>query len=221
MKSWNDFNYRRLPVLSNIQVASGSYILTFKREFDFIAGQVIGIGVSEKIPPRLYSIASGEKEDHIEILYTEKPDGTLTPMLSLLKSGDTILVTDPFGSFTNSDQSPIWIAVGTGIAPFMSRLLSGKGEGATLIHGVRTPDFFYYQNLLKERLGDNYIQCCSRCTVGPFYNGRVTSFLQHWDKLDLTRKYYLCGSAEMVVETRDKLIALGVPFANVNAEIYF
>jgi len=34
-------------------------------------------------------------------------------------------------------------------------------------------------------------------------------------------KYYLCGKALMVVETRDILIERGVPFSNILSEIYF
>ncbi len=34
-------------------------------------------------------------------------------------------------------------------------------------------------------------------------------------------KYYLCGSAEMVVDTRDILIRKGVPFDQIISEIYF
>ena len=34
-------------------------------------------------------------------------------------------------------------------------------------------------------------------------------------------KYYLCGSAEMVVEIRDILIEKGIPFDRIISEIYF
>ena len=39
--------------------------------------------------------------------------------------------------------------------------------------------------------------------------------------LDPVLKYYLCGSAEMVVDTRDILIEKGIPFENIVSEIYF
>ncbi|HNY09519.1 MAG TPA: hypothetical protein PKO42_06475, partial [Tenuifilaceae bacterium] len=67
----------------------------------------------------------------------------------------------------------------------------------------------------------NYIQCCSRCMPGSHYVGRVTSYLLQWDELDPNRNYYLCGSTEMVVETRSLLISRGVPPDRINAEIYF
>jgi ferredoxin--NADP+ reductase len=39
--------------------------------------------------------------------------------------------------------------------------------------------------------------------------------------LPLNYKYYLCGSAEMVVDVRDILIAKGIPYEQIFAEIYF
>ena len=131
------------------------------------------------------------------------------------------MVSEPFGTFTQVDDSAVYIAAGTGIAPFISRILSGKGENPTLIHGASYPEFFYYEKFLNKNLGKNYIQCCSRCDTDDYFQGRVTDFLKQWKNLNPTKKYYLCGSAEMVVETRDLLISRGVPFGNINAEIYF
>jgi len=41
------------------------------------------------------------------------------------------------------------------------------------------------------------------------------------DDLPEDQKYYLCGSAEMVVECREILISKGIAFSNIVAEIYF
>ena len=45
--------------------------------------------------------------------------------------------------------------------------------------------------------------------------------MKEWDSLDTNKKYYLCGSAEMVVETRDILLSRGGPVTNINSEIDF
>ncbi len=141
MNTWNNLKNKEMLVFDNKNLAKDAYILTFKRNFKFIAGQVVGLGINTQIEPRLYSIASGENDDYVEILYTEKADGKLTPMLSLLKAGDKILVSSPLGSFTENNDSPILIATGTGIAPLISMLKSGKGRNATLLHGVSLPDY--------------------------------------------------------------------------------
>ncbi|MDD4385714.1 MAG: hypothetical protein PHD06_11125 [Bacteroidales bacterium] len=221
MKNWNELKYSTYPIVSNTEIAEGAYILSIKREFNFLAGQVVGLGVSPDIPPRLYSIASGENDDLIDILYTEKSDGKLTPMLSSLNVGGRIMVSEPLGTFTNVSDNAVYIAAGTGIAPFISKIKSGKGKKPILIHGVSYPEYFYFKDYMEELLGRNYIQCCSRCPSDEFFQGRVTRFLNQWEGIHPNQKYYLCGSAEMVVDTRDTLIARGVPFANINAEIYF
>jgi ferredoxin/flavodoxin---NADP+ reductase len=220
MKTWDDLKYSTHTVYKNKELAQGAYVLSFKRNFNFMAGQVVALGITPTIAPRLYSIASGETDEFIEILYSEKLDGSLTPMLSLLKPSDNLMVSEPFGTFTQTSKSAVYIAAGTGIAPFMSRIRSAKAENPTVIHGASYPEFFYYNKEL-EIFGRNYIRCCSRCSNDQLFQGRVTDYVKQWSKLDPNKKYYLCGSAEMVVETRDALIAKGVPFANINAEIYF
>jgi ferredoxin--NADP+ reductase len=220
MIAWDPQSYNVEIILENKLIAPYAYLLKFKRKFNFIAGQVVGLGIDKELEPRLYSIASGENDEFIEILYTEKPDGKLTPMLSMLRPGDSLLVTKPFGSYTDCPDSPFWIATGTGIAPFISMLKSGKGKHATLIHGVRTLEYFYFSDFLKVNLANSYIQCCSSNCETTIYNGRVTDYLKV-QSLNPSKKYYLCGVAEMVVETRDLLISKGVPFNNIIAEIYF
>jgi ferredoxin--NADP+ reductase len=221
MKKWNEFDYDIQRVISNQSIAPGSYILKFKKITPFLAGQVVALGISRDIEPRYYSIASGENDELISILYSERVEGQLTPMLSTLKPGDSLMVSKPFGTFTQVKPNPIFIAAGTGIAPFISMLMSNKAKGATLIHGARYTDYFYYSDYLENTLGNRYIRCCSRCEQGSLFVGRVTDFVKQWNDLDLERPYYLCGSAEMVVETRDILISRGVPLNNINSEIYF
>lgn len=221
MKAWKEGDYRLQQVISNTRLAPGAFLLKFRKQFDFSAGQIVALGVSTDIEPRFYSIASSEEDELISVLYTEKPDGKLTPMLSMLNPGNLILVSKPFGAFTSFKSEPVFVAAGTGVAPFISALLSNKVRGATLIHGAPYPEYFYFSDYLSEKLGRNYIQCCSRCMPGSHYVGRVTSYLLQWDELDPNRNYYLCGSTEMVVETRSLLIPRGVPPDRINAEIYF
>lgn len=221
MTNWSDHNYSKQRVISNVKIAPGSHLLKFHKNHHFSAGQVIALGINTEIEPRLYSIASSETDDLITILYSEREDGSLTPMLSLLKPGDTILVSEPFGNFTKFKDNAVFIASGTGIAPFMSMLQSNKVNHATVIHGASYPDFFYFSEFLESTLGERYIRCCSRCLPGCLYVGRVTKFLKEWDNLDPNKNYYLCGSSEMVVETRDILISRGVSVAKINSEIYF
>jgi ferredoxin--NADP+ reductase len=146
-------------VTSIEEIRKDVYILSFKRDFNFIPGQVIGITDSNEIPPRLYSIASGNNEDFVRILFDVKDGGVLTPRLASLDRGSTISTTLPMGSFICNESIAYWIATGTGIAPFASMFFSGLGFNKTLIHGARTLDSFYFEKEFTAGFGQNYIRC--------------------------------------------------------------
>jgi len=210
-----------VEVLELKEISTGIFILSHKREDDFLAGQVIAITDEPKDQPRLYSIASGVNEKEVRILFNRVPRGRLTEKLVNLKRGDQIYVSRPFGKFTGTTEPAYWIAAGTGIAPFASMFYSNLANGKILIHGGRNLDSFYFKEDFLRVLGKNYIRCCSQEHAPGIFNGRLTSYLKLCNDLSKTHKYYLCGSAEMVVETRDILIEKGIPFSNIIAEIYF
>jgi ferredoxin/flavodoxin---NADP+ reductase len=208
-------------IISNIEIAPSVFVLSFKREFTFKAGQVVGLGLSQNDDPRLYSIASGENDNSIRILYNIKPGGQLTPNLAHLKAGEFIWITPPFGNYEGSSEPAMWIAAGTGIAPFISMQRSGLGNNKVLVHGGRTLESFYFSQELITALGDRYIRCCSQDTGPGLFHGRVTHYLEQHKNLPENQKYYLCGSAEMVVECREILLNKGISYNNIVAEIYF
>lgn len=203
------------------ELSEGIFLIGFKRAFPFKAGQVIGIALEENGPRRLYSICSGEQDKEIQILYKVVGEGYLTPQLSDLNTGDTIWITQPGGEFTCDREPAVWIATGTGIAPYYSMLRSGLGQNKTLIQGNRYLEQFHFYDEFREALGERYIRCCSAESDAGVYPGRVTAFLEEQTGLDPAVLYYLCGSADMVVEVRDILIAKGIPFGHIISEIYF
>jgi ferredoxin--NADP+ reductase len=203
------------------ELSEGLFLIGFKRNFLFSAGQVIGIAMEQNGPRRLYSICSGEEDNEIQILYNVVDEGYLTPQLSDLEPGDTIWITSPGGEFTGSPEPAVWIATGTGIAPFYSMLRSAHGQNKTLIHGNRYLEQYHFYDEFREALGDNYIRCCSAENDAEVYSGRVTNYLEEQARLDPDLMYYLCGSADMVVEARDILISKGIPFGHIISEIYF
>jgi ferredoxin/flavodoxin---NADP+ reductase len=213
--------FKRVKVESIREIAAGVYILEFQRFFEFEAGQTVSIALDGSEEPRMYSIASGEHDVHIQVLFNVVSDGHLTPGLSRIKAGDYFWSSSGFGKFTGTDGEAWWIAQGTGIAPFASMFCSGQIKGKTLIHGGRFSDSFYYSNQFEPILNENYIRCCSRDSIPGVFQGRVTDYLNSLLLLPPEPLYYLCGSSEMVVETRDILIKKGVPFRQIIAEIYF
>ena len=90
-----------------------------------------------------------------------------------------------------------------------------------LIHGSRYLEQIYFFDEFSSLMGEMYIRCCTAEQNEGVYPGRVTRFLQEQPGLDPVLNYYLCGSAGMVVETRDLLISRGIPFDRILSEIYF
>ena len=203
------------------ELSEGIFLIGFKRNFLFKAGQVIGIAMEQNGPRRLYSICSGEDEEEIHILYKVVDEGYLTPQLSDLEMGDTLWITEPGGEFTGDKDPAIWIATGTGVAPFYSMFKSGLAEQKKVILGNRYLEQFHFFDEFAGMLGENYVRCCTAETDEGIYSGRVTQYMEELAELDPGLKYYLCGSAEMVVETRDILISKGIPFDRIISEIYF
>jgi ferredoxin/flavodoxin---NADP+ reductase len=213
--------FKSVSITSNTEISHNVFLLSFTRDFTFRAGQVLGLAISPTDDARLYSIASGENDETIDILYNIKPGGKLTPNLAILNPGDVLYITVPFGTYAGSTEPAYWIAAGTGIAPFYSMYRSGMGGNKILVHGSRTLDAFYFSDKLTIDFGSRYIRCCSQQEGEGVYHGRVTQYLEEIDELPGDQKYYLCGSAEMVVECREILISKGIAFSNIVAEIYF
>ncbi|NJM16177.1 MAG: oxidoreductase [Bacteroidales bacterium] len=209
-------------VLSQTRIQQGAFVLKFNKDVNFKAGQVLAITTHHSIAPRLYSILSGENEEQYEILYDVKHGGMLTPKLSGLKEGDTLFISKPFGQFLYQQQQPAWfIATGTGIAPFISMCRSYNLKDIRVIQGARLTGHFYFQEYLSSMFDNSYIRCCSGEQGPGLVSSRLTNYLQQLSVLPLNNLYYLCGAAEMVVETRDILIGKGIAFENIKSEIYF
>ena len=201
----------KVKIIRQREIAPGVFVLSFIRPWDFTAGQVVGLAGNENDEARLYSIASGELDEEVDILYNINPEGKLTPWMAQLNTADSLWVSEPFGSFKGDVEPAWWIASGTGIAPFVSMFRTGLHKNKKIIHGGRDLHSFYFNEIIEPELKENYIRCCSR----------ITQYLKEQTSLPTNEKYYLCGSAEMVVDARDILIEKGIPFNNIISEIYF
>jgi ferredoxin--NADP+ reductase len=221
MVTAHNHTVRPVTIRFSEELSPGIWQFAFPREFEFEAGQVIGISMEENGPRRLYSICSGEKDEEVWVLYNVIEEGYLTPRLTSLEEGDTVWITEPRGEFLCGKEPAVWVAAGTGIAPFYSMHRSGRSAAKFLIHGEKYLEQFHFYDDFSSALGNRYIRCCSGEEAHGVYHGRVTSYLAEQPLPGPDLKYYLCGSAEMVVDTRDILIHRGIPFNKIVSEIYF
>lgn len=210
----------KVRIIEQVEITSGVYYIKLNRLGDFIPGQLLALSDKLRGEVRYYSIASGINDDYWRILYNIVDDGWLTPWLSNLNLGNELYVSFPFGNFLPLKAPMVWIATGTGIAPFHSMLSSGYGKNAILVHGARKKEDFYFYDSFKKKMKQNYIACSSQNETGDFYPGRLSKYLK--ETLPFPKSiYYLCGSTAMVVDIRDLLLAKGINFNKIISEIYF
>lgn len=192
-----------------------------RRGLNFRAGQHILLGKSGSIHNREYSVYSGEKDDFFEVLIKEVEDGMVSKQLKKLAPGDKVQIEGPLGFFT-IDPAIIqtgrflFIATGTGIAPFHSFTRSYPQLDFHVLHGVRNANEAYDKN---DYLPERYTLCTSGDTKGSFH-GRVTDYLRKHPVATETH-CYLCGNFNMIHEAFEILEQQGVPPEQVHAEVYF
>ena len=205
-----------------IRFLSGSaFIIRFERDFDFVPGQYVIVGLKGSLNHREYSIYSGDKQDYIEILVRTVIEGKVSNQLKETRPGQMLEVNGPFGTFKLEtmkmySRKHIFIATGTGISPFHSFVKSYPGINYTILHGVRLKNETY-ENFDFDP--GRYIACLSGEKTEK-YSGRVTRFLPEI-KDEPDNVYYICGNSNMIYEVTNILNIKGVTGDRILTEVYF
>ena len=192
-----------------------------KARFAFKAGQHISMGIVGGNQSREYSIYSGENDENLEVLIKEVENGYFTPRLRRLKVGSMVEVHGPFGKFGMEPELAakgkfVFIASGTGIAPFRSIVHTYPEIDYRIIHGVRYLKEAYDR---KEYAGDRYTLCTSRDKDGDYY-GRLTGYLKTC-KFAPETHFDLCGNSNMIFDALEILKDKGFDRDQIHCEVYF
>lgn len=192
-----------------------------KARFAFQAGQHISLGIYGDYQSREYSIYNSENDENLEVLVKEVDKGYFTPKLRKINVGDLVEIQGPFGKFGMDSKASqtgkfVFIASGTGIAPFRSIIRTYPEIDYTLIHGVRyAPEAYDSQ----EYATDRYILCTSRDSSGT-YHGRLTGYLKISSFVPETH-FYLCGNSDMIFDAIEILKEKGFERDQIHCEVYF
>jgi benzoate/toluate 1,2-dioxygenase reductase component len=151
---------------------------------------------------RDYTMVSAPDDASLEFCIAMVDQGRFSTDILTAKIGTSFELSGPHGHFIF--QGPVnpavFVATGTGIAPFVSFCRAGIRD-ALLLHGAQSPDGLIYRDLL-QTCYQRYIPCISdpaKRDAGPAnaFTGRVTHFLS--DVLDPgIYDFYLCGRRSMV-----------------------
>ena len=192
-----------------------------KARFSFRAGQHISLRIHGNHQSREYSVYSGANDENLEVLVKEVEKGYFSPRLRKLKAGDLVEVHGPFGRFGMNPRTAetgkfVFIASGTGIAPFRSMIRTYPKLDYTLIHGVRESTEAYDRD---EYATDRYVLCTSRDSKGT-YQGRLTGYLKNCTFAPETH-FYLCGNSNMIFDAVDILKEKGFERDQIHCEVFF
>ena len=209
-------------LISRVQVSDDSLELVFQRPDDFAFSPGQCIRITHEAGERDYSLISAPQEPHLAVLIKVVEGGALTPVLAGASLGTSFFFTGPYGYFVwlPSDHPAVFVATGTGVAPFISMARSGV-RGFMLIHGVRRLQELYERSLLQEA-ASAYVACLSLPSPeegSGIFEGRVTHYLEK-RLAPGVYDFYLSGRKDMIREAT--LIAdRRFPGSSVYAETFY
>ena len=228
------------------EVAPGLAIVgvqALEAPFAFEPGQYATLGLmgpQGKLVPRPMSISSTADDlSEYEFFIRLVQGGGFTPLLWERKVGDPINIKGPKGKFLLQEDGrrALFVASGTGLAPFMSMIetLRGRGQGrdVVLLHGVSYDYDLAWREQLTELEGGGgfplrYVGTVSRPKECPDWTGctgRVERIVEsqldeHGLGADNTT-IYLCGNPDMVTAVEEIAAARGFAPEQVRKELYW
>ena len=205
-------------------LSEGVFELVLDRNgVEFQPGDCFAISNSDGVS-RPYSVSSGNREPYLRFVIRRMPNGAVSEWLAARAPEDEIEISAPFGwfrpGFSGEPGTPsVFVATGTGIAPFLSTLRSFPDlELALCLYGVRC---------LADAIGLDYLRdrcplrlCVSREEALPYHHGRITDLLDEIRRKEETH-YYLCGLDAMINEVSEWLEHRGVHFTHIHREVFF
>lgn len=214
-------NKQHTKIIDIAHINDHSFKLRLERNgLEFEPGQHVYLGFEGERASREYSIYSAKHEDYLDFLVKAVDDGKFSIRLKEQKPGDRISIQGPYGFFTLPEHTEndefIFIASGTGIAPFHSIIMSNPGLNYRIIHGIRLMEDAYDFENYKS---DKQVLCISR-EESQFYHGRVTDYLAE-NELSTQAYYYLCGNSAMIEDVQGILEERGINPMHIKTEVYF
>jgi CDP-4-dehydro-6-deoxyglucose reductase len=202
-------------------------------QLHFKPGQFVSFTevLSGKKITRPYSIASRPDGNHFELCLNRVKEGIFSPWLFEMKPGDSVEMSAPLGFFVvrNPTKEAVFIATGTGIAPFRGMtpdyLSHPQAKQLTLIFGVRYENSIYYRNEFEElaRKHPNFRFWPTLSRADASWTGRIGHVQIHLlegigDRRDLD--VYICGLKAMVDDVRAILKEMGFDRKQIIFEKY-
>lgn len=205
-------------------------------EFDFEAGQFVNAmalsSQEQKTIKRPYSIASPPYEKgYLDLVWKRVEGGFMTNYFWKLGEGDALQIQGPLGRFGFKKPLParlVFIATGTGIAPFRSMILQLFKEGTDrevwLIFGNRyETDILYdeaWKELAQRHSNFHYLPTISRPQHWTGEKEYVQKVLAKTIPSPDNTHLYICGLTDMITQVQKTASEMGFTKEQVLFEKY-
>jgi benzoate/toluate 1,2-dioxygenase reductase component len=193
----------------------------------FEPGQYVRITPAGASFHRSYSMANVPGTDRLQFFVRMVPGGAFSEWLAGAQPGDAVDLSTPHGTFflRHEDRPRLFVAGGTGVAPFLSMLRSLRAEPGTarttVLIGARTPQHLFALDEIRElgeRLQGLDLQIAVETDPQPGCHAGYATDLIPTLGLDPATRVYLCGPPPMVEAGRRAAEAAGLNRADVLCE---
>jgi ferredoxin-NADP reductase len=197
--------------------------LTRPSAFEFEAGHTICF-IHESME-RYYSVLSTPDDPTLAICVFYVPHGSFAPVLAQAAIGTRFNISGPHGYFTfkPSARAPVFVATGTGIAPFVSFARSGI-TNFTLLHQAISADELYYQKYF-QTLNSAYFSCLTDIpavtepSMPTLFRGKISACIRK-NLRPGSYDFYLCGERETIRDVTH-LVDEMYPESRVYREVFY
>lgn len=191
------------------------------RPMAFLPGQYVNVTVPGTGRHRSYSFSSAPGAGEATFLIRNLPGGVMSSYLGeRARAGDAVTLTGPMGAFylRPIERPQLWLAGGTGLAPFLSMLeqvaAQGSDQPIVLYYAVtRAADLVELDRVsdLAAKIGNvTVITILAAAEEAHERKGFVTDHLTSADLHGGDCDVYLCGPPPMVDAVRAHFGKLGV-----------
>lgn len=197
-----------------------SLILEKPKGFNFYPGQYLDVELPVKDKygnTRAFTISSSPTENFLMITF-KKGISEFKKKLASLKSGDTISVSHPAGTFTLDESSPaVFIAGGIGITPFRSMIKYAVDQKLNIpidiIYLTSDNIFLFKKNLDKWQKEYSKLEIIYQNTAS---SGHTITLNTKY--LIPNTIFYLAGPPKMVDDFEKILFELGVEETSIRTD---